>query len=256
MHYFIVTGASRGIGEALVRELMVPGNVIFCVSRSANESLIADSQAKGIELSWILADLTRTESIPRFMSEIVSTVDTEAAESINLISNAATASPIGRVGSLTVESVHRSLTLNLVSPVLLTELFVKAFGGLAIPLTVIQISSGAASRALPGLSAYSTAKAGLNMYTRSAAADFADKESPVRFVAVSPGPVDTEMQAELRSSDRTNLPDLDSYIDSYENGGLAEPYEAARRVLSVIRRVDIENGAFVHVRDLGEVEDE
>lgn len=39
MNYFIITGSSRGIGEALVRKLLVPGNVLFGAARTMNENL-------------------------------------------------------------------------------------------------------------------------------------------------------------------------------------------------------------------------
>ena len=64
--------------------------------------------------------------------------------------------------------------------------------------TIINISSGAAHRPLPGWSAYCAAKAGLAMLTRDLAAEYADKG--IRVFGFAPGVVDTDMQATVRAS--------------------------------------------------------
>jgi NAD(P)-dependent dehydrogenase (short-subunit alcohol dehydrogenase family) len=64
--------------------------------------------------------------------------------------------------------------------------------------TIINISSGAAHRPLPGWSAYCAAKAGLAMLTRALAADYA--EAGIRVFGFAPGLVDTDLQGTIRAS--------------------------------------------------------
>ncbi len=42
MKYFIITGTSRGLGEALARKLTSPEHHLLCISRNRNVGLIAD----------------------------------------------------------------------------------------------------------------------------------------------------------------------------------------------------------------------
>jgi NAD(P)-dependent dehydrogenase (short-subunit alcohol dehydrogenase family) len=64
--------------------------------------------------------------------------------------------------------------------------------------TIINVSSGAAHRPLPGWSAYCAAKAGLAMLTRALAAEYG--EQGIRVFGFAPGIVDTDMQATIRAS--------------------------------------------------------
>jgi NAD(P)-dependent dehydrogenase (short-subunit alcohol dehydrogenase family) len=63
---------------------------------------------------------------------------------------------------------------------------------------VINISSGAAHNPLEGWSAYCSAKAGLAMLTSAIALECAD--AGVRVFGLSPGVIDTDMQAAVRAS--------------------------------------------------------
>jgi NAD(P)-dependent dehydrogenase (short-subunit alcohol dehydrogenase family) len=64
--------------------------------------------------------------------------------------------------------------------------------------TVINVSSGAAHHPLEGWSAYCSAKAGLAMLTRAIALECGD--AGVRVFGLSPGVIDTDMQAAIRAS--------------------------------------------------------
>jgi NAD(P)-dependent dehydrogenase (short-subunit alcohol dehydrogenase family) len=64
--------------------------------------------------------------------------------------------------------------------------------------TVINISSGAAHRALEGWSAYCCAKAGFAMLTTALALE--TTRSGVRVFGLAPGVVDTDMQVTIRAS--------------------------------------------------------
>jgi benzil reductase ((S)-benzoin forming) len=252
MKHYIVTGASRGVGEAIVRQLMEPGNSIFCVSRSLNEPLLSESTEKGIELHWVQTDLSESMSGDAIFQPIVEQIDSSGSEGVCLINNAAVLEPMGLIGSATPAAIEKALHINLVAPMTLTHAFVAHFTGKSFPRTVINVSSGAGSSAMPGLSTYSTTKAGLNMFTTAAAVDQKNhnEELPIRFFAVSPGTVDTSMQNSLRSAGSTVLPQHETYMSWKEDGSLIAPEVAARRILSLLDRADIESGSYVHSREL------
>jgi 3-oxoacyl-[acyl-carrier protein] reductase len=82
--------------------------------------------------------------------------------------------------------IHSQFGVNLIGPILATQAAVTHFpkeGG-----RVINVSSVASTRPLPGLSVYSATKSGLNALARVWAAELGPKGITVN--AVSPGPVD------------------------------------------------------------------
>lgn len=118
--------------------------------------------------------------------------------------------------------------------------------------TVIHISSGAAERVMPGLATYSATKAAINMFVAAAARECdirteRDGAAPVRLIAVSPGLVDTEMQATLRGRSARDLPGRDAYVGWQQDGHLRSPEAAARLVLSVRTNHGIASGSYVHI---------
>ena len=59
-HLFILTGASRGMGLAMARKLLKPGNTLLCMSRKANETLAAQAKIAGTPLLQWTLDLARS----------------------------------------------------------------------------------------------------------------------------------------------------------------------------------------------------
>jgi benzil reductase ((S)-benzoin forming) len=252
MRHVIITGASRGLGAALTRALLRPENSLFCVSRSLNEALINESSEAGVELHWVQADLAETLSIDAFMSSITERIDVEGAESVALINNAGVLAPMGLVGTASADEIRQAVQVNLIAPMILTHSFVRHFEPVRCARTVINISSGAGSSPMPGLSTYSTTKAAVNMFTRAAAQEHGsdDTTAPFRFYAVSPGTVDTEMQDALRSAGPSLLPEHERYVEWKQSGSLVDPMRAATAILTLLDRDDIPNGSYVHRRDL------
>jgi benzil reductase ((S)-benzoin forming) len=253
MEYVIITGASRGLGASLARTLLDTGRSVFCIARSVNAELIAESEAKGTELHWIQADLQATDGIAPFMQDIARSMDTDGADLICLINNAAVLGPVGPVGSIPGKSagdeLRHAAAVNLVAPMTLTHLFVSLFSGAPGRKVIINVSSGAALQPMPGLSTYSATKAALNMFTAAAATDL-PPESGFEFYAVSPGTVDTEMQGELRAAGPDRLREHATYARWKDEGQLVPPETAARRVLSLLDRSDIASGSYTQAREL------
>ncbi len=94
---------------------------------------------------------------------------------------------------------------------------------------IVNITSGAAINPIMGASAYSAAKAGLDMFTRSVAYELAD--SGVTVNSMHPGMVDTEMQIDLRNVDtRDSRLDFTRFHNAYEQGQLRSPVDVARAI--------------------------
>ncbi|HZC06198.1 MAG TPA: SDR family oxidoreductase, partial [Ktedonobacterales bacterium] len=87
---------------------------------------------------------------------------------------------------------------------------------------VLNVTSGAATQPMRGAAAYSVAKAGLNYFTRILATEL--EATGVTAIAVNPGMLDTDMQAELRASP---TPDTDFFREAHAKGWLRPATEPA-----------------------------
>lgn len=112
--------------------------------------------------------------------------------------------------------------------------------------SVLNISSGAASHAVPGWSTYCASKAALEMFTKVLKEDHPD----VNCFAIAPGIVDTEMQGEIRKASEDDFPELRRFIGYKEDGELADPKEVGRKILHVINNPDQFKDVSISLRDV------
>ena len=70
MNYYIITGTSRGIGEAIARKLITAGNTIFAVSRTMNEDLTELASSLNVPLFYSEADLSVAAEAEAFIKEV------------------------------------------------------------------------------------------------------------------------------------------------------------------------------------------
>lgn len=158
----LVTGASRGIGAAVARELAAPGvhvAVNFLQNEAAAAEVAAQVRARGGEASLIQGDVRNEGDLAR-MAEVFEEVDV-------LVHNAAIGvlKPYKKIRTsqwdLTLESSLRPFWL-------LTRLCRIAHGG-----SVIGISSLGSRQFIPGYAAMGAAKGGLEALTRQLAVELA-----------------------------------------------------------------------------------
>ncbi len=235
-HLYIVTGASRGLGTALVRALLKPGNRVIGVARSRNLELEAEASARGVRLAWPLQDLSKPGPSAGWLASVLDAVD-EAPASITLILNAGVVQPIGPITQLHENALIPHFQTNLITPMTMTGAFIDHTARFDCPRKVLAISSGAARNPVPGWAAYCAGKAGLDMFIRSVNAEYASMPEPrtVRAVALAPGVVDTGMQETIRGAD---FAQVERFHDLKANDQLASPDDTAQRIVAYLDRPD------------------
>ena len=164
-HVAIVTGVSRGLGAALARELLERGFTVLGIGRTSNAALTGD-RYRFVQIDLADAAATDTVLAPAFRD-----IEELRPDSVCLLNNAATINPIGPVGRLSSPEISSAITTNLTAAVTLANLFCRVFADGKVSRRVINISSGAAERALPGEAVYCVAKAGIEMLTLALAAE-------------------------------------------------------------------------------------
>jgi short-subunit dehydrogenase len=183
----LLTGASRGIGAALARELTTRGATLALVART---SAALDDVAAAVGGIAYPADLSELTAIPRLVEQI------EADGPIDVLINNAGVSYVGWYLDRTVAEIDQIMTVNLLAPMhlcraLLPRMVERRRGH------VVNISSMAAVIAPPGLASYSASKAGLSHFTAGLRADL--RGEPIGFTTVHLGSVSTDMDDEARS---------------------------------------------------------
>ena len=188
----MITGASRGIGEAAARAFAAEGAKVALLARSTQA--IADlARELGAERALAIpCDVARWHE----MAEAVqATVDAFGALDV-LINNAGVIEPVAHLAESDPGAWGLAIDVNLKG----------VYNGIraALPVmldagsgTVLTISSGAAHRALAGWSHYCVSKAGAAMLTEALHVEHGDT---LRVMGLSPGTVATDMQREIKQS--------------------------------------------------------
>ena len=189
----LVTGGSRGIGEAISREFAKKGyNVIINFKNSIDraEELKEELEAEyGVSVMLAQADITDEVSVENMIDEIITELG-----SIDVLVNNAGIVIDREFEDRTLQDWKQTLNVNLIAPFLLTKLvgseMVKQEHG-----SIVNISStNGINTYYPTSVDYDASKAGLISLTYDSAVQFAPY---VRVNCVAPGWVNTEMNGDL-----------------------------------------------------------
>ncbi|OWU86484.1 short-chain dehydrogenase [Oceanicola sp. 22II-s10i] len=188
----MITGASRGIGEAAARIFAEAGANVALLARS--EDRIAEIAGEiGKQAVAIPCDISRYWEVETAVKSVV-----DAFGRLDVfIGNAGVLEPIVHLETADPEEWGHVIDVNLkgvFNGVRATMPVMLAAGG----GTIINISSGAAHRPLEAWSAYCASKAGAAMVTSSAHLEGADRG--LRVMGLSPGTVATQMQRDIKAS--------------------------------------------------------
>jgi NAD(P)-dependent dehydrogenase (short-subunit alcohol dehydrogenase family) len=200
----VITGASKGIGAATARHAARQGANVVLAARSAGEiaRIAEEIAADGGRASARATDVASWDEVAGLVAHAV-----ESYGRIDvLVNNAGLIEPIAHLADSDPAAWDHTIDVNLKG----------VYHGLraAIPRmldqgggTVINISSGAATKALEGWSHYCAAKAGVLQLTRTAQIEYGERG--VRVVGLSPGTVATDMQVQIKASGLNPVSQLD-----------------------------------------------
>jgi NAD(P)-dependent dehydrogenase (short-subunit alcohol dehydrogenase family) len=245
----ILTGASRGLGAAIARQLLAADTHLLTLSRHPDPALGDAARAAGTVLEQWALDLSHDiGSAARFETWLHQHSAAQFA-SATLINNAGLVGRVGPIDASDADTLAAVLRVGLEAPMLLASVFLRATRTWAIDKRVLNISSGAGRRPIAGWSAYSAAKAGLDQFSRVTALDEPHRPNPARIVSLAPGVIDTDMQGQLRAADPAGFPDQANFIGMKASGQLPTPEAAAARVLAYLARADFGTQPVADVRD-------
>ncbi|MFR9750416.1 SDR family oxidoreductase [Nocardia sp. 004] len=175
----LITGAGRGLGAAIAREL-APTHDLLLGARSAES------------LRDILAELPGAEGLPVELTDYPAVAAAVAPiQRLHVLVHNAGVIDIDTIAESTVEQWRKTLEANLIAVAELTRLLLPALR--ASNGHVVLINSGAGLRANAGWASYAASKFGLRAF-----GDALRLEEPaLRVTSIHPGRIDTDMQREI-----------------------------------------------------------
>lgn len=178
----LVTGASSGMGEVFVRELVRDGYAVTCVARSQDklQNLVKEL---GSGHRMLVADLADRDQLQRVEADVEST-------GYSLLVNNAGYGMYGRFEDISLEQQEHLMTVNMNALVRLSHVFLrKAAPGDAL----INISSVLSLLTYPGGAVYAATKAFVTSFTESLW--YENRDRGVHVMAVLPGLTDTNFHS-------------------------------------------------------------
>ncbi|WBQ05718.1 SDR family NAD(P)-dependent oxidoreductase [Kribbella sp. CA-293567] len=239
-----ISGASSGIGAALA------------ASTPYAEARVIDLSRRGGVVEHFAADLADPADWQRVEEHFVAELAGFDGERVIFVHNAGTVVPIGPAATVDPAAYTQAVLLNSAAPQVLGRAFLRATARLDCEKHLVMLSSGAASKAYPGWSAYNAGKAAVEHWVRTVGLEEVaeGKESGgsvkgCRVVAVAPGVVDTAMQGEIRAVDEQDFPAVERFRELKRSGGLTTPEEAAAGLWAVIA-AQYPTGSVLDLREL------
>ena len=229
----LITGASRGIGEAVARRLAFEGYDLCLVCKNSIEKLrllAGELKAEsGISCETYACDI----SDPRQVTSML-----QQAGQIDVLIHNAGISHIGLLSDMTLEEWNRVIDTNLnscfyLSHELIPQMVHRKEGKLLF-VSSVWGNVGASMEV-----AYSASKGGINSFARALAKELAP--SNIQVNAVACGAIDTEMNAFLSEADRIAL------TEEIPSGRFGRPEEVAELVLDLAQKHSYLTGQIIRL---------
>jgi len=228
----LVTGTTSGIGAALAKQLLQRGWEVAGVARRTP----AIENSRYHHLAVDLRDVPI--AVKSIEGKFGALLGDRAWQRVGLVNNAASASLLGPLHKLDAHELLRLYAINAAIPTWLMG-FVVQNSHRGAMIRIVNVSSGAAVRAFPGLAAYCSSKAALRMAGMAFAAEL---ESPLRpavtpevaILSYEPGVVDTEMQLATRSKSQEEFPWVETFRGFAAQGALVAPEMPAAEIVEFL----------------------
>lgn len=175
-----ISGATNGLGEGLARHCPIEGARIISISRRRHPSLES-----------VVADLSDPADWNRVREHFQKELSAFKGKRVMFVHNAYYADGTGVLGHVPAEDYQTAVLVNSAAPLVLGEAFLTAAAGKPYEAGLVLLSTSAHLAPMPGLSAYSAAKIGVEYWAEVVKRELAAAADNRWVVAVRPGGIAT-----------------------------------------------------------------
>jgi 3-oxoacyl-[acyl-carrier protein] reductase len=181
----VVTGASKGIGASIARQLGAEGASVvvnYASSKEGADKVVNEIVSKGGKAIAVQGDVSKQADIDKLFAETK-----KAYKKVDILVNNAGIYEFGPLETVTEAQFHKIFNLNVLGLLLTTQAAAKHFGEGA---SVINIGSGVSRITPPNTAVYTATKGAVDAITGVLAKELGAKK--VRVNSINPGIVETE----------------------------------------------------------------
>jgi benzil reductase ((S)-benzoin forming) len=213
----VVTGASRGLGAGIARELARLGMRLGLCSRGAPE--LPPSERVVAER----VDVTDEAALRAFAGRVVARFGR-----IDLwINNAGVTGPLGPLRKAAGDDIALTIAVNVGGVVNGTRAYLDVLRG--EPGVLVNMSSGVARSAVAGLAMYSATKAAVERLSEAVQLE----EPGLRVYSISPGLIETDMQEKIRAMGEADVPMSGWFREVKRREAFSTPEFVARQIAAI-----------------------
>lgn len=229
----IITGVSRGLGKAIAEKFLAKGDYVHGIGRSTDLEHPCFTFSK--------CDLSNLDEIRELKFDVLS-------GPVTLINNAGIIGEIKQMSKQQPLNIDEVFTVNVSAPAIITNHVYQQCLDKG-RFTLVNISSGAARRAIPSWASYCASKAALNMLSETFFLEERELGNDIKVFAVSPGVMDTGMQEQIRATRVEDFSTVEVFRHRKETDDMLSPSEAADRVMVLLDR-DYNEQVLVSLADI------
>jgi 3-oxoacyl-[acyl-carrier protein] reductase len=181
----VVTGASKGIGASIAKQLAAEGASVvvnYASSKEGADKVVNEITGKGGKAIAVQGDVSKQADIDQLFAETK-----KAYKKVDILVNNAGIYEFAPLEAVTEASFHKIFKLNVLGLLLTTQAAAKQFGEGA---SVINIGSAVSSITPPNSAVYTASKGAVDVITGVLAKELGAKK--IRVNSINPGIVQTE----------------------------------------------------------------
>ncbi|XP_013108458.2 sepiapterin reductase [Stomoxys calcitrans] len=255
--YFLITGASRGIGKSMALEIaskLKAGSVILLMARNLEalqktKSEI-ESKRSDVTVQVISIDLSTAKAVQ--FQKIISGSLVQSQQEVSSFDRAFIIHNAGTLGDVTRKAQEMGETelwtqyyhTNVFATIALNVEFFKVFP--TVPKLVVNISSLCSIEPFISMSLYCSGKAAREMYFKVLAVE--EKDNDTLVLNYAPGAIDTDMTMIIQE-DSFNLDLQDAFKTQRDNRTMLTTQQTAEKFIKVLEEVSFETGAHIDYYD-------
>eukprot|EP01041_Mallomonas_annulata_P013799 gene13799-29342_t len=260
-NFLVVTGASKGLGKAIAlafaKSTKNPLHVVL-TGRSGDgleairTALMSARESHETVCELMPADLSDLKTLPTTTESLFAIKSDRLYSKAILINNAGSLGRLATIGSgETLSDFSDALDFNITSSCYLSSKFVEKFvknTTLTKSSLIINISSLCAIQAFESWGIYCAGKAAREMYAKVLAQEL-KSNTTFKILNYAPGPLDTEMQREIRECETADQNTRDYFQKMFESGQLVNCDHSAQKLVDILEKDTFDSGAHIDYFD-------